>query len=280
MSSKSFPPDVKEKAISILGWPTDVVSVDYCSRDSPSNTSDWPRPDFPRTVLIFIPGNPGCIGWYTPNLVELVTRLGQGFAARGLSYAGHGTNEEIIDVQRWIHSKERDTNIPWTVNGQIRHKVAYMDMLMSEFQDQGDDQPQFIFVSHSIGSHMVQRLLILRPDILERTVMNVQLMPFTRMDAPRLKQILLDLGASSPGTLIGVTQRILQVLKFMPYEWVDCVMKSTLDDEAGRTLAVRLVRQPLFARNFFELGTEEIRDVPREVDVSLFHALRASAIGY
>jgi pimeloyl-ACP methyl ester carboxylesterase len=261
--------------ISVLGWPTDVISVDYCSKDSPSNTSDWPQPDFPRTVLIFVPGNPGCIGWYTPNLVELVTRLGLGFAARGISYAGHGTNEEITDVQRWIHSKERDTNIPWTVNGQIRHKVAYMDMLISEFQNQGDDRnlPQFIFLSHSIGSHMVQRLLVLRPDILERTVMNVQLMPFTRMNAPRLKQILLNLGASSPGTLIGVTQRILQVLKFMPYEWVDCLMKSALDDEAGRILAVKLLRQPLFARNFFELGTEEIRDVPQEIDVSLLHAL-------
>jgi pimeloyl-ACP methyl ester carboxylesterase len=274
MSSASSPTEVKEKVLSVLGWPTDVVSVDYCSRDSPSNTSDWPQPDFPRTVLIFVPGNPGCIGWYTPNLVELVTRLGLGFAARGISYAGHGTDEEITDVQRWIHSKERDTNIPWTVNGQIRHKVAYLDMLISEFRDQGDEQnlPHFIFLSHSIGSHMVQRLLVLRPDILERTVMNVQLMPFTRMDAPRLKQTLLDLAASSPGTLIGVTQRILQVLKFMPYEWVDCLMKSALDDEAGRTLAVRLVRQPLFARNFFELGTEEIRDV-RGLIIGSFLAL-------
>jgi pimeloyl-ACP methyl ester carboxylesterase len=245
-----------EKEISILGWPTDTVSVEH-------------ENDNPHTILVFIPGNPGCIGWYTPNLVELVSRLGRGYAARGISYAGHGLNDRITNVEQWIGSKERDTTIPWTVDGQIRHKMAYLDTLLAELQEarRHIDNCQFIFLGHSIGCHMIQRMLILRPDILERTSIFLQLMPFTRMKAPKFMDMVLKTAAGSPHMLIGVSQQLLHILKRMPIGWVDDMMKSTIQDKTGRELAVHLLRQPHFARNFFELGTEEIRDLPDVPDV-------------
>ena len=272
MASCQTKPSVKTEVISILDWPTETVSVDYVS----SEGRDC-KPEFPDKVLFFVPGNPGCIGWYIPSLVELVTRLGCGYAARGVSYAGHGINEEITDVEAWMNSRERDVSIPWTVNGQIQHKIAFIDMVCKELEEikirkQGkarSQPPQFILLSHSIGSHMVQRLCILRPDILARTVFVVHLMPFIRMKSYRFKQELLNAIASKPETWIGVTRRILQILKVMPYSWVDLVMKSIIDDKVGRDLAVGLVRQPCFAQNFLELGTEEVRDVPEEIDVSV-----------
>jgi pimeloyl-ACP methyl ester carboxylesterase len=271
--SNTRKPRVKEEVITILGWPTDTVSVDYTT-DSASEQEA--QPERPHTLLVFVPGNPGCIGWYIFTLVELVSRLGRGFAARGISYAGHGTTEDITNVQGWLDSKDRDTSVPWTVAGQIKHKIAYIDVVISELRGLEVDrnkeskisQPRFIFLSHSIGSHMVQRLLVSRSDILNQTLLVAHLMPFTRMDAPRLKQILLNLAAATPETAIGVSRRILGVLKFMPHEWVDCLMQSSLDNKDARDLAVKLLRQPLFARNFFELGTEEIRDVPERIDAS------------
>ena len=245
-----------EKELTILGWPTDTVSVQHDN-------------DKPHTLLIFVPGNPGCIGWYTLNLVELVTRLGRGYGARGISYAGHGLNDRITNVEKWLGSKDRDTTVPWTVDGQIKHKIAYMEMLMSELKDRHhSDNFEFIFLGHSIGNHMIQRMLLLRPDILRRTKLFLQLMPFTRMKAPKFMDKLLNGGAGSPHVLISVSQRILQVLQRMPIQWVDELMKSTIQDEDGRNLAVNLLRQPQYAKNFFELGTEEIRDLPDVPDVS------------
>jgi pimeloyl-ACP methyl ester carboxylesterase len=153
---------VKEEVVTLAGWPTDIVRVDHPA----SNTSRQQHPR--RTILVFIPGNPGCIGWYQQNLVELVERLGPGFAARGVSYAGHSPTQALTQVDA---RKSRD--IPWTVDGQIEHKCAFLDFILSEEDKSGEtknDPPRLLFLSHSIGSHMVQRLCIIRPDLLARTI--------------------------------------------------------------------------------------------------------------
>ena len=115
----------RDDRIPICGWPTDVVYIDhyYCDlefndddrdhrepchgttrRQSWENSSagvddrtDERRICFkPHTLVIFIPGNPGVVHWYTDSLIEIVQRLGRGFAARGVSYAGHGVGEDVI----------------------------------------------------------------------------------------------------------------------------------------------------------------------------------------
>ena len=89
-------PSVREEVIDIASWPTDTVAVEYIHLDTTTTTTTTSPQKPPHTILIFVPGNPGCIGWYTPNLIELVTRFGHGFAARGASYASHSPNNESL----------------------------------------------------------------------------------------------------------------------------------------------------------------------------------------
>jgi pimeloyl-ACP methyl ester carboxylesterase len=253
----------------IMGWPSDTFSVDFRAGHDLQN--------FPHTVLVFIPGNPGLVEWYLPMFLQLVERLGPGFAARGVSNAGHSTkSDSAVNVEQWKNSPDRDISIPWTVDGQVYHKCAYLDNVVYEFNtlqkqwgySESAESPRFIFISHSIGVHFTQRLFVLRPSILKRTRLLISLMPFTRMKAPRSKQRLLDFVAANPEQTIRVHQGLMRILQQMPFHWVDILMQGTMKDKDGRKVAVELVRQPAFARNFFSLGLEEIRDVPEQFDVS------------
>jgi hypothetical protein len=91
------------------------------------------------------------------------------------------------------------------------------------------------------------------------------------MKAYPSQQFPLNKAAASPDTVITISKGIMHVLRALPKQWVDILAKSTFDDDTGRDLAVQLLRQPPYARNFFELGTEEIRDVPETVDVRIVH---------
>jgi hypothetical protein len=278
-------PKVRERVVTILGWPTDTVAVDFC--DYSLQEKGDPEPECPHTILVFVPGNPGCIGWYISNLLELVTRLGHGFAARGVSYAGHSPDDEpLTNVEKSVpkENHNRDASILFTVDGQVRHKCAFMDHVLSEYKLLGGGQsdatlrsgqaqqlPRFIFLSHSVGAHMVERLCVLRQDILRRTVGIIHMMPFTRMKAPPSQQYQLDTVAARPELVIAVGKGIMHVLQCLPKQLLDKLAKSTFEDDIGRDLAVRLLRQPTYAKSFFELGTEEIRDVPQNVDVSIHY---------
>jgi hypothetical protein len=57
----------------ICGWPTDVASIDYHRVKSMKQSNKC----FPHTILMFVPGNPGCIGWYIPMLYEILEKLGE-----------------------------------------------------------------------------------------------------------------------------------------------------------------------------------------------------------
>jgi pimeloyl-ACP methyl ester carboxylesterase len=256
----------------ILGWPSDTFSVDFCA----AGAGESHLKQFPHTVLVFIPGNPGLVEWYLPMFTQLVERLGPGFAARGCSNAGHSTkSDSAVNVEQWKDSPERDVSIPWTVDGQVYHKCAHMDAIVDELNalkeqwrfPESVESPRFIFVSHSIGVHFTQRLCILRPRMLERTRLFINLMPFIRMKAPRSKQRLLDFVAANPEQTIRVHEALMRILQRLPLHWVDLLMQGTMQDKDGRKVAVELVREPAFARNFFSLGLEEIRDVPEEFDV-------------
>ena len=293
-ASEQRPPHLTQRVRSVHGWPTATFSIrhfssgdDDCSRSSYS-------PERPHTILVFIPGNPGLIEWYVQSFFEIIRRLGPGYAACGVSNAGHGLHDDIVNVQGWEqHGKnrrrleeeqqqrqallERCTCVPWTVDGQIAHKIAFVDLLDHDFRRASsarteDDQqrmlPRYVFVSHSIGAHFTQRLCIIRPDILDRTALLIHLTPFVRMKAPGSKQVLLDLLARNPTTTIAVHERLLRFLSILPIGVVDSLFSLTMKDSESRQIATQLVRQPAFARNFFSLGLEEIRDVPETFDVS------------
>lgn len=253
-------PRIETQVRSILGWPTETVLIDYCGHEDA------------HTVLCFVPGNPGCVGWYIPFLEQLVTKLGVGFAACGVSYAGHGGTPDQRNVEQWEHDdkSDRNTRIPWTVNGQIDHKIAWLDMILKEFprnSSEEEDTPRIVFITHSIGAHMVQRLCILRPDILQRTCLIIHLMPFMRMNAPQPQQWFLSRVAQSPSAVLAVGRGLSRIFgSVLPATWQSLMLRDSVPDEKDRQLAQSLISQPAFVRNFFELGCEEIRHVPEQPD--------------
>jgi pimeloyl-ACP methyl ester carboxylesterase len=275
---------IQEKQTKILDWPTDTLSIDY--KDNNFAT---------HTVIILFPGNPGQYDWYVSDLTNLVLRLGRGYAARGISHAGHGlSGEGIVDVEKYSQQHDdADVSIPWTIRGQVLHKCAYLDAIMSEFDrlneqsavyhdndnNQVDDETasmssattpvRFIFMGHSFGCHVIQQLCMLRYDIIERTDGFLYLMPFIRMKAGFIDQTKLNLGASSPDTLIRLGTIMSRTYRSLPKRLVSAFVKLGVSDENSRDIAVRLLRQPTFVKNFFTLGTEEIRDIPKDVDVSV-----------
>jgi pimeloyl-ACP methyl ester carboxylesterase len=216
----------------LLSWPSNHFAIDFIIKDRCNHTIVV----IPHTVLVFIPGNPGLIEWYMDCFRQMVARLGPGFAARGVSNAGHGLTEEIVNVADTSNNKDRSTCIPWTVDGQVLHnKIAYMDLVENEFSDErlkyrtmdtSEERntnrctmPQYIFVSHSIGAHFTQRLCMLRLDILRRTKLLIHLTPFIRMKAPSSKQALLDFLASHPITTIAIHEQMFRLFGHCQKIW-------------------------------------------------------------
>jgi hypothetical protein len=81
----------------IHGWPTDSISIDFYKGEADNvDASPSHNKCKPNLILIFIPGNPGLIEWYSDTLVKIVEQLGVGYAVRGISYAGHGAGDDVI----------------------------------------------------------------------------------------------------------------------------------------------------------------------------------------
>lgn len=242
---------IKTEIRSVLGWPSNTFSIDF-SRTLPTTSPDEessvvsnhpPRNDVPgvvaaavvvppHTVLVFVPGNPGLIEWYIPSFADIVGRLGPGFAARGVSNAGHGVSE--AELEAYSDGTISTTFIPWTIDGQVLHKSAYMDLLEDDFRQlssiSGDNNngsatnqelvmPRYIFVSHSIGAHFTQRLCMLRPDLLmrQRILLLLHVTPFVCMKVPYgIKQVIFDFAASHPVATISIHERLMRFLRWLP----------------------------------------------------------------
>mmetsp|Transcript_23709 Transcript_23709/g.58119 ORF Transcript_23709/g.58119 Transcript_23709/m.58119 type:complete len:104 (-) Transcript_23709:1739-2050(-) len=103
---------------------------------------------------------------------------------------------------------------------------------------------------------MVERLLMQRTEILERTACVIHMMPFIRMNAHHhFDQVKLDFGAANPSLLIGVGRTTMKVL-FQNFYCLDSLTAllehhKVYECAKGRHLTAHLLRQPHYARNFF-----------------------------
>ena len=263
-----------EKTIPLLGWPTDTVSIEWTHQEATLDDVANPTNLQPHTIILFVPGNPGLVPWYIPMLTSMIHQLGPGYVAHGASHAGHSTKTSHIFVgdESKVKSESNASNVAWTMEGQIAHKTAFVDhvleqyLLDSDMDDSSSRQRpdmQLIFVSHSIGCYFTQQLCLLQPDIVQRTRLWIQLMPFICMQAPWPTQRLLDAVAAYPQATIAASKLGMQLLGLLPTFIVDRILQESMSDADSRTIAVQLVRQPAFAHNFFELGSREIKQVPR-----------------
>ena len=291
---------IKQCVREISTWPTDVASIDYINEETN-------QPHVPHTIFLFIPGNPGCIGWYIDMLHDIVKKLGLGYAARAVSYAGHGVGDDLINtatqriegdvddvldeqlqMKLQVRSKEK---IAFTVEGQVEHKIAWVDDLLSSesMTSQSEDCSnenehkirtnnsnkkqgmKFIFLTHSIGAHLVQQMLLLRKDILHQTKLVIHITPFHRFDPESTwQQNYLATVANAPSQAISLLKLMCYLISLLPPTFVDLYMEKVagMPLEKDRKLAIDLYTQPRYVSNFLTLGTEEIRDLPHVHDLA------------
>ena len=317
----------RRHSISVLGWPTDIISIDpkprnySCSEHhlSSNNLQSDSSPSLVHTILFWVPGNPGQHDWYKLDFIDVLSGLDRGYAVRSISHAGHGlfgknaendrisSENSITDIEDYCRSRANKDNpggasprIPWTVEGQVLHKVAYIDSLLASIKKENcphrtynehhhkcksrrsyEFAPdlKFIMIGHSFGCHVIQRMCVLRPDILERVSSFLFLMPYIRTKPPfALDQRKLDFGGSRSELLIAISTKIVQILKSFPESLIRSAIRRGLDggngeDENITNITSKLITNPLYPRNFFELGTEEIRDIPNEIDITALRLL-------
>lgn len=243
----------------ILGWPTDTFSI------------DWPQSRAQlHTILVFVPGNPGLVEWYIPFFSDILKAIGPGYAVRGASHAGHSIDAQQIHVEEDATAND-STRVPpktlaWTIDGQVHHKIAYIEKMLDEMRAT-TKLPCLIFVGHSIGCHLLKRILLHRADFLRQTVRCLFLMPFIRMDAPAPHQQLLDLVSQYPTASKWILQNAARFLATLSSPTLESLLESTMDKQEHREFTAKLLRQTHFPSNFLGLGLEEIRDVPQAIDV-------------
>ena len=68
-------PKILDSVQLICGWPTDLSSIDYYDYDV-TKSGYRNDPVYPHTIIMFVPGNPGCIGWYDDMLYSIVQQIG------------------------------------------------------------------------------------------------------------------------------------------------------------------------------------------------------------
>jgi len=267
----------------------------------------------PHTIFMFIPGNPGCVGWYIDMLCTIVKQLGAGYAARAVSYAGHGVGENIVssnahcndnipgddncnsnrNSNRNVNRRQRKSRIAHTVDGQVEHKIEWTDCIVSEMisitnkRSTSDKMNtgthgfpfKFVFLTHSIGSHLVQRMMLLRKDFLLQTKLIIHLTPFIRFDpTSSWTKNTLSTIANSPQISISVLKAMAAFVSCLPPKLVDLYLEkvANIPHEKDRKLARELYSQTKYAQNFLELGTEEIREIPEIYDYAALRLIGES----
>lgn len=108
----------------ISGWPTNTISIDFYEKGADVIASSCKCK--PNILLLFIPGNPGLIEWYSDTLVKIIEQLGVGYALRGISYAGHGAGDDVTGSadehqQSFVNKSEHQDakmSVSWTIEGQ------------------------------------------------------------------------------------------------------------------------------------------------------------------
>ncbi|KAI8907410.1 hypothetical protein EDD86DRAFT_219455 [Gorgonomyces haynaldii] len=121
----------------------------------------------PSKTLLFVPGNPGLSQYYHDYLLELDKLTNHSLQIYCISQAGHD---------------HRPTKHPLTLEQQIQHKIAMVDILYAKHPEL-----PLIIAGHSLGSYMSLEILHRRPQISKM----IGLFPtlHSMRDTPRGQQI-------------------------------------------------------------------------------------------
>jgi len=224
-----------------------------------------------------------------------------------VSYAGQGNSPRLVgeindnNVCELSGDRSRIRNrnngnggksrndVSQTLHGQILHKIAFIDYVKATHfsksnssnsnsnssnsnnnNNNSNSSNRIILLGHSIGCHMINKLLHLRPDLSSLTLHVFHLCPFIRLR----KKLFHRLVLSSPPLAEFLLQSSASFLSaFLPSKPFEAIASSYMSNALhiktplSRKVALQAASSPAFARNFIRLGAEELRDVPEEFDV-------------
>lgn len=153
------------------------------------STLSWPCPTRPSAVLLFIPGNPGVVDYYTPYLDTIYhsRECAGSVEILAVGHRGHTALEETSEEERGASHKWQKEGT--SLQAQVRHKVEVVKAIRKAYprSDRDDDEDvKIIIVGHSVGAWIGLRVLEEMGDdidglqLLFPTVMNIAQTPKAR----------------------------------------------------------------------------------------------------
>lgn len=137
--------------------------------NEPTETLWWPAKskEGPKTILLFVPGNPGLVEYYTDFLEEIYRNSGPLLEIYGgMSTICRSTREETFAdcaiVSHLGHSVgphcylQENPGKLYSLQDQIEHKVNCFDILR---RDHNEEDTTFILMGHSIGAYICAEVL-------------------------------------------------------------------------------------------------------------------------
>ncbi|KAI8140156.1 hypothetical protein BJV82DRAFT_562960 [Fennellomyces sp. T-0311] len=111
----------------------------------------WParNQDAPKTVMLFIPGNPGLVEYYRDFLEEIHQNASPSLEIFAVSNLG-------MSITPASNIRDGDTNGLFSLQEQIDHKVECFDILRRE---NNTPETEFILMGHSIGAYISVEVL-------------------------------------------------------------------------------------------------------------------------
>ncbi|KAI7864106.1 hypothetical protein BDF14DRAFT_1837334 [Spinellus fusiger] len=122
---------------------------------NPTETLWWPAKNptkGQKTVLFFVPGNPGLVEYYTRFLEEIYSSSECHLEIYGVSHLGHSTGQHT----RLPHTHNK--NKFYSLQDQIDHKAACFDAIRA----MNSSETRYIFIAHSVGSYICAEVLKMR----------------------------------------------------------------------------------------------------------------------
>ncbi|KAM0045357.1 putative lipid droplet-associated hydrolase, alpha/Beta hydrolase [Helianthus debilis subsp. tardiflorus] len=163
------------------------------------------HPTNPRFHILFVPGNPGVISFYTDFLESLYEQMGEAASITAIGHISHSEKD-------WEHG-----NV-FTLKEQIDHKINFIE------QELQDLKVPLILVGHSIGSFMSLEIF---KQIPEKVAYFIALYPFLAVNARSQQQSIIKKISRSrlQSNLISAT---VALLGFLPISVSRFIAKMSL----------------------------------------------------
>ncbi|XP_073066757.1 uncharacterized protein [Primulina eburnea] len=218
------------RIINVSGYKADLLEID-CQD--------------PTFHVLFIPGNPGVISFYTEFLESLFELLGGTARVTAIGHVSHT-------------QKNWESGRLFSLQEQIEHKISFIEHV---FQD----ALPIVLVGHSIGSH-ISLELFRRYE--EKVIYCICLYPFLAMDAASSKQATIRRIALSPALSTGLSS-LVAFLGFLPGRFSRFIAKKILGKSCSsftvEVLCTHVLKYHVM-RNMLFMAKTEFEKLPEKPD--------------